>query len=384
MTDTAPYPTIAMLIDGKWTSGSSTDRDEVINPATGETLGEVPHASSADLDAALAAAQKGFKTWSSKTPAARQAVMNKAADLMAERRTSIAQVLTMEMGKPLAEAKTEMDFVIGMTRWCGEEGKRAYGRIIPSSVPGPRYHAVCEPVGPACAFVAWNFPGTNVIRKIAHALGAGCSMTLKPSEETPGTAVEIARCFLEAGLPDGALQIVFGVPDTISRHLIASNVTKKLSFTGSVPVGKHLAALGAQTLMRVTMELGGHAPVLVTADADLDKAVKLASSFKYRNAGQVCISPTRFLVERKVYADFVDGMTEASKAINVGNGLDKGVTMGPLIAERQVERMERLVQDATSKGATVTTGGERVGNLGSFYAPTVLADMTDDMDIMNE
>ncbi|MFK7793321.1 MAG: NAD-dependent succinate-semialdehyde dehydrogenase [Devosiaceae bacterium] len=384
MSSTITYPAIEMLIDGKWTKGTGGSVEPVINPATGEALGEVPRASAADLDAALAGAEKGFKAWGSKTPAARQIIMNKAADLMVEHRNQLAEVLTLEMGKPIGEAKVEIDFVISVTRWCGEEGKRAYGRIIPASNPGARYMAVREPIGPACAFTAWNFPGSNVIRKLAHGLGAGCSVTIKPSEETPGTAVEIAKCFHEAGVPDGAVQIVFGVPDDISRHLIASPITKKLSFTGSVAVGKHLAKLAADTMMRVTMELGGHAPVLVTADADLDKAIKMSAAFKYRNAGQVCISPTRFLVDRKVYADFVDGMTAASKAVTVGNGLQKGVTMGPLIAERQVERMETLVQDARDKGASVTTGGERIGNQGSFYAPTVLADMTDEMEMMNE
>ena len=378
------YPDLALLIDGAFTAGTSGRREAVTNPATGETLGELPHASSADLDRALEATQKGFRAWSGKSPAARQTVMSRAADLMTERRDAIAAVLTMEMGKPLPEAKTEIDFVIGVTRWCGEEGKRAYGRIIPASGAGGRYMAVTEPVGPACAFTAWNFPASNVIRKIGHALGAGCSIIVKPSEETPGTAIEIARCFVEAGVPEGAVQLVFGVPDTISRHLIASPVTRKLSFTGSVGVGKHLARLAADTLMRVTMELGGHAPVLVAADADLDQAIRMAAAFKFRNAGQVCISPTRFLVDRAVYADFVDGMTEAAKALKVGNGLERGIDMGPLIAERQVERMERLVQDARDRGATVTTGGERIGNIGSFYAPTVLAGMTDAMAMMNE
>ncbi|MEM1289222.1 MAG: NAD-dependent succinate-semialdehyde dehydrogenase [Pseudomonadota bacterium] len=380
----SPYPTIEMLIDGQWTQGSGSERQDVINPATDEVLGQVPHATAADLDRALEATKKGFKAWSSKTPAARQIIMNKAADLIAERRNAIAELLTMEMGKPLGEAKTEIDFVVDVTRWAGEEGKRAYGRVIPASVAGPSYTVVNEPVGPACAFTAWNFPGSNVIRKIGHALGAGCSILIKPSEETPATAVEIAKAYQEAGVPDGTVQIVFGVPDTISRHIIGSGIPKKLSFTGSVPVGKHLAALAAGQMMRNTMELGGHAPVLITEDADLDKAIKMSGGFKFRNAGQVCISPTRFLVDKKVHADFIDGITSLASKVPVGNGLERGISMGPLIAERQVERMERLVQDAKDKGAEVTTGGERVGNQGSFYAPTVLTGATDEMDMMNE
>ena len=384
MTDTPAYTALAMLIDGTWTQGSSHAKDPVLNPATGEVLGEVPHASAGDLDRALAASEKGFKAWRAKTPTARQTIMNRAADLMEERKGRIAEILTLEMGKPIGEAKTEISFVIGVTRWCAEEGKRAYGRLIPTGALNTRYAVVTEPVGPACAFTAWNFPGSNVIRKVAHALGAGCSIIIKPSEETPGTAVEIAKCFVEAGVPEGTLQMVFGVPDTISRHLIASPVTKKLSFTGSVAVGQHLSRLAADTLMRVTMELGGHAPVLVTADADIDQAVQTISTFKYRNAGQVCISPTRFLVEKPIYGDFVDAMTAASKAMSVGNGWERGTQMGPLIAERRVEAMERFVQDARDQGGTITTGGERLGNQGYFFAPTVIADAHDDMIIMNE
>ncbi|MEO0359636.1 MAG: aldehyde dehydrogenase family protein, partial [Pseudomonadota bacterium] len=234
------------------------------------------------------------------------------------------------------------------------------------------------------AFVAWNFPGTNVIRKIAGALGAGCSIVIKPSEETPGTAVAIARALQDAGLPDGVCNVVFGVPDEVSRHVLASPVCKKLSFTGSIPVGKHLQKLAADTLKRCTMELGGHAPVVVFDDADVDKAIKVMAGFKYRNAGQVCISPTRFYVQDKVYSKFVDSFTEAAEAVKVGNGMEDGVEMGPLIADRRLEVMERFVSDARDHGARVTTGGARLGNVGSFWAPTVLADTPDEAEIMRE
>ena len=274
--------------------------------------------------------------------------------------------------------------MIGVTRWCGEEGRRAYGRLIPSRAPGHRYMAVVEPVGPACAFVAWNFPGTNVIRKIAHALGAGCSMLLKPSEETPATAMAIARAFHEAGVPAGALQIVFGVPAEVSERVVASPVMRKLSVTGSVPVGKLLAKQAADTLKRTTMELGGHAPVLVCADADVEAAANAMSAAKFRNAGQVSISPTRFYVERSLYGDFVDAMTARAEAQVVGDGLEEATTMGPLIAERRIDVMERMMADARERGARITTGGERVGNLGSFYAPTVLADVPEEAVMMNE
>ncbi len=378
------YETLELLIDGEFTQATSGKTETVINPATEQALGEVPHASAADLDRALDAAARGFKVWRAKTAVERQAVLEGAARLMQERIDDIARTLTLEQGKPFLEAKAEIDFVISVARWYGEEGKRAYGRLVPSRVPGARQMVYKEPVGPALAFVAWNFPGTNVIRKVAGALGAGCSIIIKPSEETPGTAVAIARCFQDAGTPPGVLNVVFGVPDTVSRHLLASPIPRKVSFTGSVPVGKHLQKLAADTLKRCTMELGGHAPVIVFDDADIDSAIKNMAGFKFRNAGQVCISPTRFYVQKDVYNKFVDGFTERAKSLTVGNGMEDGVRMGPLIAPRRLEVMDGFVQDARDKGATVTTGGERIGNQGYFFAPTVLKDVPDGARIMNE
>ncbi len=378
------YEKLEMLIAGEFRQGSEGKTEAVVNPATEETIGEVPHASTSDLDRALEASVEGFKAWRSRTPLQRQVVMEKAARLMEERLDANARTLTMEMGKPLPEAKGELQFVIDATRWYAEEGKRAYGRIVPSRTPGVRQMVTKEPVGPSCAFVAWNFPGVNVIRKVAGALGAGCSIIIKPSEETPGTAVAIARCFQEAGLPAGALNVVFGLPDEVSRHILGSWIPRKLSFTGSVPVGKHLLKLAADTVKRTTMELGGHAPVIVFDDADVDRAIKTMAGFKFRNAGQVCISPTRFYVQDKVYKDFVAGFTEIAKSLKVGNGLEDGVAMGPLVAPRRLEVMETFVNDAKSNGAEVTTGGERMGNRGYFYAPTVLKDVPDSAKIMRE
>lgn len=378
------YETLELLIDGRWTKGGAGRTEPVIEPATGAVLGELPHASAADLDEALAASQRGFETWKAKTPLQRQAVMEKAARILEERSDSIARNLTREMGKPLGEAKMELGFAIDVLRWYGEEGKRAYGRIVPSRMPGVRLGVVKEPVGPALAFVAWNFPAVNVMRKVAGALGAGCSIIIKPSEETPATAIAIGRALQEAGLPDGALNIVFGVPAEVSAHLIDSPIPRKLSFTGSVPVGKHLQKLAADRLLRTTMELGGHGPVLVFDDADIEHAVATGVGGKFRNAGQVCVSPTRFFVQEKVYDRFVDRMTEAALRVKVGNGLEEGVQMGPLIAERRIDVMEGLVADAREKGARITAGGERLGNQGSFYAPTVIADATDEMRVMND
>ena len=375
---------LEMLIAGEFCQGSEGVNEEVLNPATEEVLARVPHASSADLDRALEAAADGFKVWKAKTPIQRQAVIAKAADLMVERIDSIAQTLTLEMGKPFGESKIELNFVADVARWYGEEGKRAYGRMIPPRIPGARQMVVKEPVGPAVAFVAWNFPGTNVIRKVAGALGAGCSIIIKPSEETPGTAVAIARCFQDAGLPPGVLNVVFGVPSNVSEHLLASWIPRKMSFTGSIPVGKHLQKLSAETLKRCTMELGGHSPVVVFDDADIDKALDAVAGFKYRNAGQVCISPTRFYVQDNSYKKFVEGFKERAEAVKVGNGMDDGVQMGPLIADRRLEVMDDFVNDAKNAGANIITGGERMGNQGYFYAPTVISDVPDTAKIMTD
>lgn len=377
------YEKLELLIGGEWQAGEG-GAEEVLNPANEQVLAEVPHASAAQLDRALAASAEGFETWRRTPPIKRQAVMEKAARLLEERAETIARNLTMEMGKPVAEAKLELGFAIDVLRWYGEEGKRAYGRLVPPRLPGARQMVTKEPVGPACAFVAWNFPAVNVMRKVAGALGAGCSIIIKPSEETPATAVAIGRALQEAGLPAGVLNIVFGVPDAVSRHILGSEIPKKLSFTGSVPVGKHLQKLAAETLKRCTMELGGHAPVIVFDDSDLERTLDSIGRNKFRNAGQVCISPTRFFVQHNVYRKFVDGFTEIARSLNVGDGLEEGTQMGPLIAARRLEVMQGFVGDAREKGAKVTTGGERIGNRGYFYAPTILDDVPDDARIMSE
>ncbi len=375
---------IEMLINGRWRSGSEGGSQPLINPATEEVLATVPHASEADLEEAVESSDKGFRTWRNFTPLERQKVMETAATLMEARIDEIAKNLTLEMGKPLLESKIEMNFVIDVTRWYGEEGKRAYGRLIPPRVPNVRQMVIKEPVGPACAFVAWNFPGTNVIRKVAGALAAGCSILIKPSEETPGTAVAITRCFQEAGLPDGVINLVFGIPDNVSRKVLGSWIPRKMSFTGSIAVGKHLQKLAADTMKRCTMELGGHSPVIIFDDADLESALDVTIGAKFRNAGQVCISPTRFYVQEKAYKTFVDGFTERVRSIKVGNGIEDGIQMGPLIDARRLPIMEDFVSDAKNRGARITTGGERIGNQGYFFAPTVLSDVPADAKIMNE
>ncbi len=378
------YEKLELFIDGKWSQGTSGKSQDVINPATEEVLGTLPHASTADLDAALAAADKGFKIWRNTTPIARQAILNKAADLMEERKPSIAENISREMGKPVGEASLEMDFVIGCLRWDAEQGKRAYGRLIPARIPGQRQMMIKEPVGPVAAFVAWNFPASNVMRKLGNALGAGCSIIMKADEETPSSAIAMARCFQDAGLPDGVLNLVFGVPAEISSYLLDSPIIKKLSFTGSTPVGMLLQAQAAKRMIRCTMELGGHAPVMIFNDADIAAAAQMCSATKFRNAGQVCISPTRFYVQEGVYDEFAERMAGHAKDVVVGEGLKDGVQMGPLIGERRLSVMQDLVDDAVSHGAELLAGGERLGNKGFFYKPTVLKGVSEDAKIMNE
>ncbi len=378
------YETLELLIDGKWTNGTSDKSQDVINPATEQVLGTLPHASTADLNAALVAVEKGFKTWRATSPLARQVIMNKAADLMEERKAAIALNISRDMGKPVGEASLEMDFVIGCLRWDAEQGKRAYGRIIPSRIPGQRQMMIKEPVGPVAAFVAWNFPASNVMRKIGNALGAGCSIIMKADEETPSAAIAIARCLQDAGLPDGVLNMVFGVPAEISSYLLDSPIIKKLSFTGSTPVGMLLQAQAAKRMIRCTMELGGHAPVLVFDDADIAAAAKLCAATKFRNAGQVCISPTRFYVQSGVYDEFTERFVKHANEMVVGEGINDGVQIGPLIGARRLDVMQDFVEDAVSCGAELLAGGERLGNKGFFYKPTVLKDVPEEAKIMTE
>ncbi len=375
---------LELLIDGHWRQGSGGFTEELINPATGEVLGKLPHASADDLDEALAAAARGFRLWKNMTAIQRYAIMEKAADLIEQRKTGIARVLTMENGKPLAEAIGEVQFSADATRWYAEEGKRAYGRIVPARMPGVRQMVFKEPVGPVAAFAAWNFPASNCIRKIAGALGAGCSIILKPANETPGTVIALGRCFQDAGLPAGVLNIVFGEASDVSARLLASPIPRKVSLTGSTPVGKLLQKLAADTLKRCTMELGGHAPVIVHADADLEKTLDTVVAFKFRNAGQVCTSPTRFYVHESLYEPFVDGFVARAQKLKIGNGLEQDVQMGPMIAPRRLDAMDRFVSDAKARGADIALGGERLGNKGYFYAPTVLRNVPDDAVIMHE
>jgi succinate-semialdehyde dehydrogenase/glutarate-semialdehyde dehydrogenase len=378
------YPEISLHIDGAWCQGASGRSQPVLNPATSEAIGATPHAEKSDLDRALAAADKGFRAWRKVSPYDRYKIMRKAADLMRARVDDIARTMVMEQGKPFMEAKGETALAGDIIDWLAEEGRRTYGRVIPARGDGIYQLVVKEPVGPVAAFSPWNFPVNQAVRKISAAVAAGCSIIIKGPEETPGSCMELVRAFVDAGVPAGVVNLVFGVPSEISEYLIAHPIIKKVSFTGSTAVGKHLASLAGRHMKRVTMELGGHAPAIVFEDADLDTAVKVLSANKFRNAGQVCVAPTRFLVQEAVYEKFVDKFVAAAKAIKVGDGLEKETRMGPLANTRRVDAMEGFVADAVEKGAKLRTGGKRIGNKGNFFEPTVLTDVPLTARIMNE
>ena len=378
------YEKLELLINGKWRQGSDNKAEPVYNPATSETIGDLPHASKADLDEALESNAEAFKSWRNEAPLNRQKIIENACRILESRSNEVAENLTKEMGKPLAEAKGELAIGLDVLRWYGEEGKRAYGRIVPSRMPGMSQTVLKEPIGPVIAFVAWNFPVMNVVRKVGGALAAGCTITIKPSEETPGTAIAIGRALMEAGLPAGVLNIVFGVPSEVSEHLCSSSIPRKLSFTGSIPVGKHLQKLAAENMIRCTMELGGHSPLMVFDDTDIAAAAKISVAGKFRNAGQVCVSPTRFLVQDSVKDQFIKAVLDETNKIKVGNGLEDGIIMGPLIADRRIEIMDSFVKDAVDSGAELNLGGHRLNRDGSFYAPTVLSNVSDNAKIMNE
>lgn len=378
------YETLAMYIDGQWCQGGDGKSEDVLNPATEASLGRLPHASRADLDRALEAARKGFRLWRATNAYDRGRILKKTAEIIRQRQEQISEILTLEEGKVLGEARLEVGTTADIIEWMGEEGRRAYGRIIPGRAPNVRQMAIKEPVGPCAAFTPWNFPGITPARKIAGALGAGCSLIIKASEETPGTCIAIVRAFHDAGLPAGVLNLVFGVPNDISTYLIGSPVIRKISFTGSIPVGKHLAKMAAEGMKKATMELGGHSPVIVFDDVDPVKVADMAAAGKYRNAGQVCIAPTRFFVHESSYRKFTERFTEIANGLKLGNGLEADTKMGPLANERRVQAMEMFVADAKAKGAKISAGGERHGNSGYFFRPTVLTDVPGDARVLNE
>lgn len=378
------YPDVLLHINGQWRAAESGRTVDIINPATEETIGKLARAGTDDLDEALEAAAKGFAIWRKVSAYERSKMMRKAADLMREREEVIAQLLTQEQGKPLTEARAEVAASADIIDWFAEEGRRAYGRVIPARAAGIYQLSVREPVGVVAGFTPWNFPVSQAVRKVSAALAAGCPFILKGPEETPASCAELIRAFVEAELPPGVVQLVFGVPSEISEYLIPHPVVRKISFTGSTVVGKHLASMAGANMKRVTMELGGHAPAIVFNDADLDVAARLLSSAKFRNAGQVCVSPTRFLVQNDVFEPFVERFTQAASSLKLGNGMEPSTNMGPLANDRRVAAMEAFVADAVGKGATVKTGGKRHDNKGYFFEPTVLTDIPADARVLHE
>jgi succinate-semialdehyde dehydrogenase / glutarate-semialdehyde dehydrogenase len=378
------YPDVSLMIDGSWTKSAGGKTIPVLNPATGDEIGAIPQADTADLARAVRAAEKGFAAWRKVSAFERYKVMRKAAELLRSRTDDIARIMTLEQGKPLVEAKGETVNAADVIDWFAEEGRRAYGWVIPARAEGFYQIAVKEPVGVVAAFTPWNFPINQAVRKLSGALAAGCPIVLKGAEDTPGSVAELVRCFVDAGVPAGVINLVYGIPSQVSEYLIPHPVIRKVSFTGSTAVGKHLASLAGKHMKRVTMELGGHAPGIVFEDADVDQAVKILAGSKFRNAGQACIAPTRVLVQEPVYESFVDKFTAAAKAIKVGDGLDPKTRMGPVVASRRIDAMEAFVADAKGKGATIRTGGNRIGNKGFFYEPTVLTDVPREARMMNE
>lgn len=378
------YREVRHLIGGTWSSASAASGKTFVNPATGLNLGELPQASAEDLENAVRAAVSAFAHWKLRSPLERSAILRRFADLLRQNETDIARAITQEMGKPIAEATIEVRASADHVDWHAEEGRRIYGRIIPARVPTVQQQVVREPVGVCLAIAPWNFPLAQAVRKVAAALAAGCTIILKGSDEAPSVCVAIGRYLLEAGLPDGCFNLVWGDPKFIASTLITHPDVRKLSFTGSVPIGKQLAELAGRHMKRATMELGGHAPVLVFDDTDVDAAALALAGNKLRNAGQVCIAPTRFYVQDRIHDKFADALVSNFQKVKVGDGLVEGTQMGPLCHHRRVAWMERLAEDAKKHGATIATGGQRIGNKGCFYAPTVVLEPADQMALMRE
>jgi succinate-semialdehyde dehydrogenase/glutarate-semialdehyde dehydrogenase len=384
MTIAKGYTPLHLWIDGQKLSGGGRDASLVLNPSTGDVLAEMPHANGADLANAVGAAERGFKTWRAVGAWDRAAILRRAAELVRQRAELFARVLTLEEGKPLFESDWEVGAIAEIIEWQAEEGRRLYGRVLQPRTRHGSAQVLREPVGPVAAFAPWNLPLFLTGRKIATALGAGCSVIIKPAEETPASCLLLAQAFADAGLPAGVLNVVLGEPSMISTYLVTSEVIRKVSFTGSTAVGKHLARLAADGVKRITLELGGHAPVIVCDDADIDATVAASIFNKYFNAGQICISPTRFYVQDAVYPAFVEKLTAATAAVTVGDGLDRNTQMGPLANGRRMNAMHLHLSDAVKTGAKLRTGGGRIGQQGFYWQPTVLSDVPDSALVMNE
>ncbi|MER8550742.1 NAD-dependent succinate-semialdehyde dehydrogenase [Mesorhizobium sp. M0976] len=373
-----------LLIDGQEREGSTGLCEDVFNPATGQVIGAVAHASTADLDLALSTAVRGLSEWSAKTPWERGAILKKSADLLRARKDELGLAMTQEQGKPLREAMAEVDRSADFMEWAGEQARRVIAEGLIGRDPSNRITIERHPIGVVAAFTPWNFPMALAAKKFAGALGAGCAILCKPSEETPASVLGLVRALLDAGVTPAAVGVVFGVPSEVSSYLIPAPEIAKITFTGSIPVGKLLAAAAGKAMKPVTMELGGHAPVIVCKDTDPEALADYLVPKKFFNAGQICICPTRFFVESEVHDRFVDRFVENTKKLRVGDGTLDDTQMGPLASPKRREAISDLVEDARARGAAILTGGERIGNIGNFYAPTVLKDVPADARILRE
>lgn len=373
-----------LLIDGKWQNGSDGAWLDVVNPVDETVVAKVAVATTKDLDDAISAATRAFAKWSRVSAYERSKILRLAAENIRENHEEISRDLTAEQGKPYTESVQETLGCADIVDWYAEEGRRAYGRIIPSRQERVRQSVLLQPVGPVAAFTPWNFPLSQAARKIGAALAAGCSIVIKAPEETPSCVAGMVQAFLDAGTPEGLVNLVFGVPATISEYLISSPAIRKFSFTGSVPVGKRLAALAGTHMKASTMELGGHAPVLVFDDFDPARAAQVLASAKYRNAGQICASPTRFYVQKDVFSEFTQKFVSHANDVKVGDGMQPDTQMGPLANTRRVDAVDNLVADATNRGAQILAGGKRIGNRGYFFEPTVLESVSTDSRIMQD
>ncbi|GAB5098463.1 NAD-dependent succinate-semialdehyde dehydrogenase [Caballeronia sp. HLA56] len=380
----AHYDALRLFINGEWIAASERNTAPVVNPATLQELGRVPLATAADLEQALQTAKRAFDVWRNTVPAERARILKDGANLIRERAAHIAELLTLEEGKPLAESRDEVLRAAEYFEWFAEEARRIDGRVVPSNRPGVQQLVKRQAIGPVAAFTPWNFPAITPARKLSAALAAGCSVIIKPGEESPATALALARALDDAGLPKGVLQVVFGVPDEVSKALIASPIIRKVTFTGSVPIGRLLAARAAAGVKPITLELGGHGPVLVFKDADVKRAAVEGAANRFRGTGQVCISSTRFLIQREVYDEFAEHFVAATQSLKVGDGMQPGTQVGPLANPRQVAKMEDLIADAVARGAKVLAGGKRIEREGYFFEPTVLVDVPMDARVMHE
>ena len=378
------YQDTQLLISNQWRQAANGKTLPVINPANGQEIGRVAYAEKPDFDAAIAAAEQGFEIWRNTPAVERQKVMRNAAQLLSERVDAIAVLMTLENGKPLAESKAEVIGAVDTLNFFADEGRRVYGRIVHPRAMNVQMQVLKQPVGVVAAFTPWNFPINQIIRKMGAALATGCAIIVKAPEETPASPAALLKCFVDAGIPAGVVGLLYGIPSEISSYLISHPVIRKISFTGSTAVGKMLAAMAGQHMKRITMELGGHSPVIVCDDANIDLAVKASAGAKFRNAGQVCISPTRFLVHNSIKDEFIRKFVAFTGKIKLGDGLTEGTTMGPLANTRRLDAMHKIMTDIRAKGGKVEVGGERIGEVGNFFAPTVISDVPLDASLFND